>query len=76
MSPIFVGVVCGIYGTEIRTGKGKGTTGGKFKVEEIIFAEFEPQMKLEKLNDDRYLQFTIVFHQRSVFDLVWNPNCH
>ena len=47
--------MCGIYGTEIRTGKGKGTTGGKFKVEEIIFAEFEPQMKLEKLNEDRYI---------------------
>ena len=47
------GVVCGIYGTEIRTGKGKGTTGGKFLVEEIVFAEKPVQTKLEPLKEDR-----------------------
>ena len=47
------GVVCGVYGSEIRTGKGKGTTGGKFQVQEIIFAEKPAQTKLEVMNDDR-----------------------
>ena len=47
------GVVCGIYGTEIRTGKGKGTTGGKFLVVEIVFAEKPVQTKLEPLKEDR-----------------------
>ena len=32
------GIVCGVYGHEIRTGRGKGTTGGKFQVDKLILA--------------------------------------
>jgi len=50
---MFSGVVCGVFGTEIRTGKGKGTTGGKFLVEEIVFPEEPAQMKLEPMKENR-----------------------
>ncbi len=57
VSKLSTGIVCGIYGREIRTGKGKGTTGGKFQVEDVIFPMTGPQPKLENINDDRWVVF-------------------
>jgi len=53
IAKLSTGVVCGVYGREIRTGKGKGTTGGKFQVEDVIFPDVDPQPKCEELKDDR-----------------------